>query len=84
MTVPSDMPRISVREFIFPSLSGEDDEATPRLFGWHITTKFEIDLSNSTLVWFAGLLDSAGNRVTSEVLKPTMMIMRITTISQFL
>lgn len=48
---------------------GEDDEATPRLFGWHITTKFEIDLSNSTLVWFDGLLDSAGNRVTSEVLK---------------
>ena len=48
---------------------GEDDEVTPRLFGWHITTKFEIDLSNSTLVWFDGLLDSAGNRVTSEVLK---------------
>ena len=45
------------------------EKASPKLFGWHITTKSEIDLSNSTLVWFNGLLDSEGNRVTSEVLE---------------
>lgn len=45
------------------------EESSPKLFGWHITTKSEIDLSNSTLVWFTGLLDSEGNRVTSEVLE---------------